>query len=85
MKMSHLKEKIKFIKTFKGVYALVALMVKSACDNLEGVLFPTPSEIASGHINNTNYLSNDPAEGRVMIGSALCFYVGIIHVCMLSF
>ena len=56
-------------------------MVKSTCDDLQGVLFPTQAEVLSGQgVNNPNYLSGDPVQGRILIGMALCFYVGIIHV-----
>ena len=56
-------------------------MVKSTCDDLQGVLFPTQAEVLSGQgVNNPNYLSSDPVQGRILIGMALCFYVGIIHV-----
>ena len=64
-----------------GIYAIVSLMVKATTDELEGHLFPSPSELSSGlNESHSHYISHDPVEARIMIGTALAFYTGIIQV-----
>lgn len=64
-----------------GIYAIVSLMVKATTDELEGHLYPSQSEIQIG-LNETHmhYISLDPTEAKIMIGTVLAFYTGVIQV-----
>ena len=70
-----------------GTYAIVSLIIISAIKRQSGVLFPktdepalTPKNSNSTTEPTTNYISNDPVEGAILLSMVLCFFVGITHV-----
>ena len=77
-----------------GTYAIVSLMAKACIDSLEGVLYPTASEVSKLALNanstfnstsppfilNPNYLSSDVKSAKIQIGTALTIYAGLIQV-----
>ena len=63
----------------------MSLMVKDSVDGLSGTLYPSEAEL-NGElehnitIHDPRFISHDPVEAKIMIGTALAFYVGIIQV-----
>ncbi len=62
-------------------------MVKATVEEMEGKLYPSASEIHNGlqdlNASGTNYISLDPTEAKIMIGTVLAFYTGIIQVILI--
>jgi len=63
-----------------GTFAITSLMINAAIQRLEGKYYPSPGMIASNSTMNPNFLSNDPAQAKVLIGTALAFFAGIIQI-----
>lgn len=58
-------------------------MVGNTLKNFEGILYPDEDEIESGlsnNLTNTNYISNNPEEAKVLIAMMLAFQAGAIQV-----
>lgn len=63
-----------------GTFSIIALMVNNAVEKGKGTLYPENS-IANGTASsNTNFLSNNSEEAKVMIAMCVSFFVGIIQV-----
>lgn len=54
-------------------------MVGNCIKSYEGILFATPQE-ANAHANNTNYLSDNPDEAKIMIAMTLSIFAGAMQV-----
>ncbi len=70
-----------------GTYAVISLMVLTATNKYEGKLFPLESESFNQTNQNSTllkseYISNDPVVGRVLISTALSLSSGIFMLFM---
>lgn len=63
-----------------GTFAITSLMINAAIQRLEGKYYPSPSMIADNSTMNPNFLSNDPVQAKILIGTALAFFAGIIQI-----
>jgi MFS superfamily sulfate permease-like transporter len=61
-----------------GTEAIACLLTASAINEYHDVLFP--DEHTNQSINETSYLSNDPAEAKALIAMAITLLVGLIQV-----
>lgn len=65
-----------------GTHGVISIMVGNTLKNFEGILYPDEDEIENGLGNqtNTNYISNNPEEAKVLIAMMLAFQAGAIQV-----
>ena len=68
---------------------LVSLLVKSCLEKHKGNLYPNEEETFNKTIeeltNNSNYLSSDPREAKILIGMTLALFTGLLQVCSVIF
>lgn len=73
----------------KGTFAITSLMTANTLSKFEGILYPTQSELTllsdpNTTFLNSQYISNDPMQAKILISMCLTFFSGIFQVLIIE-
>lgn len=64
-----------------GTHGVISIMVGNCVRSFEGILYPANlDDLSPNKTENTNYLSHNPEEAKILIAMTLAIFAGTMQV-----